>query len=372
MERNDAVERSTMKTFGIINALDSSKHQSITNVAKPVATTPAVSTTPVKSKYIVTECYNIVRNMFVQPEITEMAITARAWRKLMCFIHLVGEFEITGFGRIQRDIEVAGKVYPFVVTDFDIIEQEVKSAYVEADADAVLDFMRKLPADQRNEWTLDWHSHVNMGVTPSGTDWTNYSSMLTARMQKQFPAMIVNKSGNVSMHQIITAAKHPEIRVLIETSTDLTEEEFSAIYYECKEKVENLCTKATVYQTTTTVWNGGSNYQGTANGYYGDYKRWWEEEDDYYGDGDVYTSPKSQGSLLNPKKEEVDEDPEVVAAKQAGFVFDDGADICPECGLPVAEDDHDFKIWGICRDCLDDYQSQGLVDIDERGSVITA
>ena len=137
MARNDEVERSTMKTYGIITALDASNKQNITNV-KPAATT----TTPLtKAKYVVTECYNIVRNMFVEPEYTELYITSRAWTKLMCFIHLVGEYEITGFGRIQENVDTPNGPKR-AITDFDIIEQEVKPAYVEADADAVLDFMR--------------------------------------------------------------------------------------------------------------------------------------------------------------------------------------------------------------------------------------
>jgi proteasome lid subunit RPN8/RPN11 len=332
-----------MKTYGIINSL---KTGSTTPVTQPV--------TP--SKYIVTECYNIVRNMFVQPDITQLYITAKAWIKLMCFIHLVGEYEITGFGRIQKDVEISeGTKVPLAITDFDIIKQEVKSAYVEATDEAVLDFMRKLPADQRGEWTLDWHSHVNMGVSPSGTDWTNYSSMLAARMYKQFPAMIVNKRGEVSMHQIITAAKHPDIKVQI-IIDDLNEEEFSAIYRECKEKVENLCTKATVVTTYTSYGNKDGAYKNTYTGY-NSYKRWWEEDDDIYDHG--YASPK-QKSLLNTSKTAAnlvdEEDEEVKAAQEAGYVIEEAYD-CPYCGLPVRESDTVFPVWGMCEDCMADYEA---------------
>lgn len=347
MARNDEVERSTMKTYGIITALDASNKQSITNV-KPAATT----TTPLtKAKYVVTECYNIVRNMFVEPEYTELYITSKAWTKLMCFIHLVGEYEITGFGRIQENVDTPNGPKR-AITDFDIIEQEVKQAYVEADADAVLDFMRKLPADQRGEWTLDWHSHVNMGVSPSGTDWTNYSSMLSARMNKQFPAMIVNKRGDVSMHCIITSAKHPEIKVYI-IQENLNDEDFSAIYYECKEKVENLCTK---YVAPATTYTYGSNwyksndsaYKGTACGY--DYdKRWWEEDAE-----DDVNYPKT-GSLLG-NKSLADEDEEAKAAREAGYILDDDG-ICPYCGLPVRETDETYKQWGVCEDCMAEYEA---------------
>lgn len=333
--------------------------QTMTQVANSIVTKDiqqakqptTVTTTAAPQKYEVTECYYTIKNMFAQPAITELYITAQAWTKLMCFIHLVGDYEISGFGRIQTEEIPDGQ--RSVVTDFDIIKQEVKSAYVESDAQAVMDFLRKIPADQRNEWTLDWHSHVNMGTTPSGTDWTNYKAMLSARMQKQFPAMIVNKSGNVTAHQIITDAKHPEIKVKV-IIEDLTDEQFDSIYKECKEKVETLCRKAAV----TTYSYGGSYgwndsyYKGTGVGFQNsagsakksekgplNQKRWWEEDDE-------------------------EEDEDVRLAEAAGYVFND-MDICPECGCVVEESDRDFKTWGICTHCLDDYKKEGIVERDD-------
>ena len=331
-----------MKTYGIINSLNAGN-----STTQPDTV----------SKYVVTECYNIVRNMFVQPDITELYITSKAWTKLMCFIHLVGEYEITGFGRIQKDIDTPDGP-KLAITDFDIIKQEVRQAYVEAEADAVLDFMRQLPADQRNEWTLDWHSHVNMGVSPSTTDWNNYSSMLTARMNKQFPAMIVNKRGDVSMHQIITAAKHPDIKVKV-IMEDLNDAEFSAIYNECKEKVENLCRKAPVVTTYTSYGNKDGAYKGTYTGY-NTYKRWWEDDDDEYDIHDHgYASPKS-ASLLNKSEaaESIadEEDEDVIAAQKEGYIIEEAYE-CPYCGLPVSETDKVFPVWGMCEECMADYEA---------------
>lgn len=335
--------------------------KTMTQVANQVAaaTKSATITAPAQTvvtnaKYPVTECYYAVRNMFVQPSITELYITARAWIKLMCFIHLVGEYEISGFGRIQENIETPDGPR-LAVTDFDIIKQEVKSAYVESDAQAVMDFLRKLPNDQRNEWTLDWHSHVNMGTTPSGTDWTNYKDMLSARMQKQFPAMIVNKSGNVTAHQIITDAKHPEIKVKV-IMQDLTDEQFDSIYRECKEKVETLCRKAvvTTYSYANNYsWND-SYYKGTGVGFQNSagsakksdekplsQRRWWEEDDE-------------------------DEDEDVRLAEAAGYIFTQ--DVCPECGLVVEEGDSTFKKWGICSSCFAEYAAEGIVERDDYDS----
>ena len=166
--------------------------QTMTQIANNIAAKDIQQTAP--QKYEVTECYYTIKNMFAQPAITELYITAQAWTKLMCFIHLVGDYEISGFGRIQtEDIQDGQRS---VVTDFDIIKQEVKSAYVESDAQAVMDFLRKIPTEQRNEWTLDWHSHVNMGTFASGVD-EGYQKDLVAQLgQDMFEIfLILNKKG---------------------------------------------------------------------------------------------------------------------------------------------------------------------------------
>lgn len=304
--------------FGRINKALFGNQQQITNVVKNVATKPV--------KYIVTECYNILKNMWAEPDYVKLTITAEAWYKLVAFINLVGDFEITGFGRIQSVPTENGVMH--LVTDFDIIKQEVKPAYVEADEDAVLQFLMKLPEDQRDEWTLDWHSHVEMGTTPSGTDWNNYSEMLATRMGKQFPSMIVNKKGHITAQQIISDNRHPSIQVMVQQKA-LPESDILKIYNECKDKVERLCTEyvapVTTYkptyasQTTSNIWAGyakKSDAQAVED--YDDYE--------YYGQ---YTGYGTQADV----EEDLD---------------------CHYCGAKASSWHTQQLGVAVCKDCYDD------------------
>jgi hypothetical protein len=225
-----------------------------------------------KPQYQITECFNVLKNLWAQPEYTELVITNRAWYKLIAFINLIGDYEISGFGRVQTIPDTTGKLVNYV-TDFDIIRQEVKEAYVEADADAVAEFILSLKPEERNEWTLDWHSHVNMGTSPSGTDWDNYAEMLRLRLGNQFPSMIVNKQGNITAQQIISDNRHTDIKVYV-TTKELPETELVAIYKECKEKVQKLCTlapKTTTY--TNKQWAHNYGFEGQR------YTDYWEDAD---------------------------------------------------------------------------------------------
>jgi len=278
------------------------------------------------SKYPICECFNIIKNMYTAPDYTQLVIEQRAWIKLMCFIHLIGDYEISGFGRI-----VDGRV-----VDFDILKQEVRGAYVEASDDAVIDFIRRTPADQRGEWILDWHSHVEMGTTPSGTDWTNYEDMLKARMGKQFPFMIVNKKQSVTCMQYISEQRHPDISIVLSIKEDVSESDMLAIYNECKEKVELLCKKYEA-PVTTYVPSYINPKQATTWPHYQRNNRV-DDYNDYYGWGNRYG--------------EWDDDDEVAEAKRQGFVFDDELEYCSECGKVLDLEDPDQQTWGVCAECL--------------------
>lgn len=303
--------------------IKAANQQNITTVVKPTTTEEKLD------KYPVTECFQIIKNMYTEPKYTKLYITAEAWIKLMCFIHLIGDYEISGFGRIQNIDGI------MTVTDFDILKQEVRGAYVEASEDAVMDFIRRTPKEQRGEWTFDWHSHVEMGTTPSNTDWTNYKDMLAARMGEQFPFMIVNKRQEVTSCCYISDSRHPAISVLI-LKDSVSEDRMFEIYEECKAKVETLCTKyvtKTVYTNKSSVWNSASNYKQSRVGFgnygYGYY-------DNYYNNWD-------------------DDDDEVIEAKKQGYVFDDEpvkTDVCPECGAKLDLNDPDERAWGYCSKCL--------------------
>lgn len=306
----------------------------------------AKTITQAKPVYEVTECLQFLKNLYTKPVYKQLTISNYAWIKLMAFIHLVGEYEISGFGRIKDE----------TVIDFDIIRQEVKSAYVESDADSVLEFIMNTKPEERSEWILDWHSHVNMGTTPSTTDWTNYYEMLTARQNKQFPAIIVNKKGCITANQIICEGKYTEIKMFVDT-TPLSEDKIEEIYNICKEKVENYCTKA-----ATTSWSsyGALTDRSVGTGYQG-YSSYYD-----YDDYDDYYFNRSQKKTLNGNEDEKEQcrvnafdltQEQIRKMEANGIVFDEETgeayeedECCQMCLKPLkTETELDY---GVCLECF--------------------
>ena len=125
--------------------------------------------------------------MFLPPSFTKLEFTPYAWVKINCYINIIGDLEVTGLGKIEDGL----------ITDVKLLHQRVKPAFVECNPEAIADFMREVGMREISKWKLDWHSHVNMATSPSGTDWNNYEVMSELREGQQFPVMIVNKSQSV-------------------------------------------------------------------------------------------------------------------------------------------------------------------------------
>ena len=307
-----------------------SKAQKITSTKIKKA---SVDTEPTTTLFPVVECFTALRNLWARPEIEELTITHTAYMKLMAYIHLIGKYEISGFGRVQKiDDE-------YYVTDFDIIKQTVEGAYVESDEDAILDFLRRTPADQREEWILDWHSHVRMSTNPSGTDWNNYEDMLTARMNHQFPILVVNQNEEMTAYQIITPEKHTEIGLCIEDKP-FNEEELRRIYDSCKKQIQELCSyrvrKAPTI--TTTQWNN------TTGGWNWSWKNWAGKTDsqDYI---QTKITDKSSNSIITEDDDEIDD---MVAYHNEGYQMQ-----CEYCGN-ILKTRTELE-YGCCEKCWEEF-----------------
>lgn len=251
------------------------------------------TTTELISPYPVEECYQKIIDDCKEPEIIELTITEAAWLKLMFFINLIGDYEISGFGKVVND----------KIVDFDILGQTVRGAYVESNEDEVSEFIRKLPAEERKYWILDWHSHVNMGTNPSGTDWNNYKEMLSLRLGKQFPIMIVNKRKEVTAYQIISEHNYTKIEIKRE-HIDIEKLKKQGIlmqlYQECKAKIIEKCKQ---YKTVTTY---APSFGLGANATTNKPKTYWNyyDDDDWDDDEEVWNA-QQQGYIFNDPKEQL-------------------------------------------------------------------
>lgn len=213
------------------------------------------------------ECLKVIQNLFAPPKYETLKMRSKAYIKLMCYCYLAGDQEITGLGRI-KDGEIV---------DFKIPYQEVGGATADATDEAMIDLMREIPIDEIKEWELDWHSHVNMSVTPSATDWENYELMSMARGGNQFPLMIVNKKGEFTLKNYITEDKHPNIALNVQLDK-ISNATIEKIYNSCKEevaeklsmrKIKNVFKNGNVYNYDGYHYGNryGSSLKGTARSY---------------------------------------------------------------------------------------------------------
>jgi len=216
--------------------------------------------------YTVTNCLGVLKELFfpTEPKYKELTFTQEAYAKLMCYIHLIGDYEITGFGRVVDN----------KIVDVKILRQTVKSATVDCDVDAMNEFLMAIPKDQIGQWILDWHSHVEMGVFASGTDSDNYEEQWKARLNKQYPLIIVNKKQQVYARCYISPSRQTEMNIFIEQE-GLTKDRLIEIYNECAADIETFCQK---YEKPTTTYQQksmlGYNYNNRYYGGYDDYDNW--------------------------------------------------------------------------------------------------
>ena len=125
-----------------------------------------------------------------QLEEPKVYITAEAYVKLRKLVDDTTT-EIGWYGTITK---MPGFESVFVIDDILVYPQTVTGATCVQDDDRVFEFELNLSTDQVNRKRFHGHSHVNMGVTPSGVDEQFYQDILT-QVDDYFVVMITNKSG---------------------------------------------------------------------------------------------------------------------------------------------------------------------------------
>ena len=125
-----------------------------------------------------------------QLEEPKVYITAEAYVKLRKLVDDTTT-EIGWYGTVTK---MPGFESVFVIDDILVYPQTVTGATCVQDDDRVFEFELNLSTDQVNRKRFHGHSHVNMGVTPSGVDEQFYQDILT-QVDNYFIIMITNKSG---------------------------------------------------------------------------------------------------------------------------------------------------------------------------------
>ena len=125
-----------------------------------------------------------------QLEEPKVYITAEAYVKLRKLVDDTTT-EIGWYGTVTK---MPGFESVFVIDDILVYPQTVTGASCIQDDDRVFEFELNLSTDQVNRKRFHGHSHVNMGVTPSGVDEQFYQDILT-QVDDYFIVMITNKSS---------------------------------------------------------------------------------------------------------------------------------------------------------------------------------
>lgn len=115
-------------------------------------------------------------------------ITGDAYVKMR---HLVDKTstEIGWFGTVTK---MPNLPETYIIDDILVYPQTVSGATCEQDEDRMFEFEMSLTTDQVNRKRFQGHSHVSMGVTPSGVDENFYKDLLT-QVNDYFIILVTNK-----------------------------------------------------------------------------------------------------------------------------------------------------------------------------------
>lgn len=114
-----------------------------------------------------------------------------AWFKIKALVDKCDK-EIGFDGIVDRDGT------NFTISDIIVFPQEVTGSTVTTDDEKYMVWLAGLDDDTFNKRRFNGHSHVNMGVTPSGTDET-YRSQSTKNIKDFFVFGIFNKKEDVEL-----------------------------------------------------------------------------------------------------------------------------------------------------------------------------
>lgn len=188
-------------------------------------------------------CYASVLGKFESPKWDKITISAKAYLKLMFFINLVGDHEVTGYGKIINN----------EVVDFSLPKQVLGTLKADVDEQAMTEFVMSKPVDELEYWAVDFHSHNTASTSASTTDKDNYAKQYSMRGNKQFIALIVNKKQDVWCKCVVGGDRFEDVKVEYISPSTLSDKEKLEIYDEAMLEVEATCTEVEEVSTPVSV-----------------------------------------------------------------------------------------------------------------------
>lgn len=135
---------------------------------------------------------NYVKSFETKDRKAELYFTENAWLKMDALIQGFST-EVAWHGVAFRDDDETKDAY--YITDIIVYPQKIASATVETDQEEYQNWLYSLTDEQFNNLRMQGHSHVNMGVTPSGVDINQQGQIIEQMHDDMFYIfMIWNKS----------------------------------------------------------------------------------------------------------------------------------------------------------------------------------
>lgn len=131
---------------------------------------------------------NIPLTLDKHPKAT-LSFTMKAYTKMLALVDGC-EKEIAWHGIVRKKKKGAKATY--IVDDILMFPQIVTAATVKGKEPEYAMWCAQLPAEQLNKMRLHGHSHVRMGVSPSGVD-TNYQDDMVETVEDFYIFLIANK-----------------------------------------------------------------------------------------------------------------------------------------------------------------------------------
>jgi hypothetical protein len=225
-------------------------------------------------------------------------ITTEAYVKMRTLVDKTAT-EIGWYGTVTK---CPGLQNTYVIEDILVYPQKVTGATCEQDDDKMFEFELSLTDDQVNHKRFHGHSHVNMGVTPSGVDEQFYQDILS-QVNDYFIITITNKSNayTVRFYDIENNILYSDVPIVVLNNNGTTMDSW---YDEMKSKLSSRIT-----QPTKTPLSGRSYYDDEET-HYKTYRQLWDDDEDTvwdsrYGyitkDEKEYFQAKEKVVKLNPK-----------------------------------------------------------------------
>lgn len=155
-------------------------------------------------RYDATSFFNVDKSISIQVDVADLLreyieskqldtptvmITSDAYIKMRKLVEETST-EVGWYGTVEEHGN------QFLITDILVYPQTVTGATCEQDDDRMFEFEMSLTDEQVNTKRFQGHSHVNMGVTPSGVDENFYNELLT-QVNDYFIIMVTNKKDDV-------------------------------------------------------------------------------------------------------------------------------------------------------------------------------